>query len=186
MATQHDLVLGQLRELVEKNRGVYPVTDPFPYTELDRLACSAGLLPAEATPILSELLEMTGKYDDAVDHRGRNAYDGADLRRDALVVRALRRCPPSAEVVPTIAAMLEGSTQDRYYAEPGGSPDADKYDRDSSVEAAQDHLAHQCALLLESLPLDAAAKAALDGARKHRSDEVRTAAAAALVRGRPR
>lgn len=171
-----------VRAFVERNRSLSTLSEAFPSQALWNIEHADEPLPPDVTAALVELLDMTHRYDDATDLWGRTTYEGDDLRRDAQVLRALEKCAPDPALVPTLASMLAGATYDRYYAQPGGTPDIDKYDRDSSVESAQDHLARACASLLGRLPLEAPAREALEGACRHRSDEVRSVARAALRR----
>ncbi len=168
-----------LLDFVTNARDRYPITESFPASAIQAIDAR----DEDVVPILVELLNLATRYDDAVDHRGRNCYEGQDLRRQALVVRAIARCAPSPLPVPSLVALLESSTFTRYSAAPGGSPDIDKYDRDEQVERSQDALALGCVLALGRHPLDETARNALQAAELHRSDEVKSGAALAL-RGR--
>jgi hypothetical protein len=159
---------------VERNRDAHAIREAFPFGALERLASANGWGDAADAGALITLLDLACRYDDASDDRGRTIYSGQDLRRQAAVVRALRGCEPTPAGDRAIAALLRASTFDRWYASPGGSPDIDKYDRDRDVEEAQDALALAC---VEALARSTApdAHTALEAARAHRDERVRTA-----------
>ena len=168
-ATEDVSAQREVSAFAARNRGVHPVVEAFPSDGLSKLAASVRL-PMELAPDLLTLLSVASRYRDGDD------YHGADLGRQACVVRALARLTsPPADAAQAVAALLVSVTHDRHHAQPGGSPDIDKYERDQDVEMAEDTLALACAEALARLGPAAHATAckALEPACRHRDKEVR-------------
>ncbi|MBP6631713.1 MAG: hypothetical protein KA297_19910 [Kofleriaceae bacterium] len=168
--------LAALRRYVEAHaprRG--PIGEVFPFAALAALVQPGAPLPAEATPVLMDLLALAPRFDDG------EGYEGHDLKRETVVVRALALCPHDPVVEARLVARLGATTFERAFARPG-SPDVDKYERDATLEHAQDVLALELVRALARLPaLAPASTAALERATAHRDPEVAAAASARLA-----
>jgi hypothetical protein len=165
--------LAALGAFVTRNRGAGPVREAFPFQDLESCA-GARALPDDAFETLVALLDIAMRYDDAVDGRGRNCYEGNDLRRQAAVVSVIGKCAGRRAAVDALVVGLFDSVMRTSYFSTPGSPDIDKYDRDLEVERSEDALARACVKVLAALdPLSHGARAALRAARGHRDDEVR-------------
>jgi hypothetical protein len=173
--TRTEAAIGELRAFAARNESLRTVSESFPFAALATCAESDGPLLEEAHELLVTLLRIATRYDDAVDGRGRNCYEGNDLRRQAAVVAVLAHCRRQ-DAEEHVTALLRSVIRGRYYAAPG-SPDIDKYDRDMDVERSEDRLALACAAALVPWASQSAESwAALRAARDHRHDEVRTLA----------
>lgn len=173
--------LEEIRGFAARNASVSAVLEPFPFLALEHCALSPVPPPDDAADALFALLAIASRYRDAEDSRGRNAYEGYDLRRKAAAIDVLGRCRGRRDTIePTLVGLLSSVLRTRYYAAPGGSPDADKFDRDSNVERSEDQLALACVKGLASVdPSTTAGMRVLHAARQHRELEVRTLAIAA-------
>lgn len=160
-----------LRDFVELHRSGGAPSD-FPYKALDKLEHG----DADMVALLFDLFKIAERSSD-------EPYEGEDLRRKAAVLRALSRCEPAPAIQRTAADTLRSllGVSTRYHAQPG-SPAADKFDRDESVETGQDHLAMACVVaLFHQKQLDTDSTNVLRQAEKHhRAFDVQQAAGAAL------
>ncbi len=161
-----------LRAFVERNRDRYPIPEPFPFKALEKLA--RRTVGETEIVLLLALLDLVGRYDDRTDPEGRSAYEGQDLRRKAEVVAALGGCGDAhaGPIADWVTTLFRSVMHKRSYATPG-SPDPDKFDRDSLVESSEDALALACIRVLARLDIwSVESRSALSDARRHRSAEV--------------